>query len=293
VALMEDLCFALAKRRVLARAIGSVGANPATFDPKAYQDWRSRELVNQYTRHFSTADLAGKDVLDFGCGEGDLSFFVATLPVASVTGVDVEAARIESANARLAQLRLQVAPRFCCAKDTQAIDLPDQSIDLILCFDVLEHVMSYQTIVPEWRRVLRPRGRVFIWWVPWFHPYGPHIESLVPLPWAHVLWSDRTLIKTCARIYDMPQFKPRSWDLDDSGQKKPNKWRTLDRLPGVNKLTIRHFERLCPEAGLTIEERKITGFGGGLLAKLTHPLTRTPMLREFFAACVTYKLIRQ
>jgi SAM-dependent methyltransferase len=290
MSLRSELCFRLARRKVLARSVGSAGENPATFDRSAYQAWRSSELRNQFCRDFATGDLAGRDVLDFGCGAGELSFFVAGLAPRSIIGVDLSEELVRSARARAESETHPVQPQFSCATDSRKIDLPANSVDVVLCFDVLEHVMDYESIIGEWKRILRPQGKVLIWWTPWLHPYGPHIESLVPLPWAHVFFSDRALIETCARIYDLPDFKPRLWDLDAAGKRKPNKWRQLDTLPGVNRLTISRFERLCAVSGLRVARRRINGFGGSSLARLTHVFTALPLLREFFASSIAYEL---
>ena len=288
--MMDELCFRLSRRRVLSREAGDAGENAATFDGEAYRDWRSSELRGQFESHFASAAIEGRDVLDFGCGEGDLSFLVSELEPRSVTGVDVDADRVDSARKRSEGFEPARRPEFIAASTTTTIDRPDASADLILCFDVLEHILDYPRILPEWRRVLRDDGRVFVWWVPWFHPYGHHIESLVPLPWAHVFFSDRALIRTCERVYDEPEFKPRIWDLDDDGHKRPNKWRDLERLPDVNRLTIARFERICRRIGLSIERRELHGFGSSGLAKLTRVFTKIPWMREYFTAYVIYEL---
>lgn len=288
--LSRTLCFNLSKRKVLARLPGAAGENPATFDAGDYHRWRVNELQRQFTDHFETAELAGRDVLDFGCGSGALTILAIEAGAGSVTGIDLNASLIEQARNICRGRQLNGRPRFMVATDSKKIDLPDGSIDVTLCFDVLEHIIDYQEIIAEWRRVLRNGGRVFIWWVPWLNPYGHHIESLVPLPWAHIIFSDRVLIDTCARIYDMPEFKPRMWDLDEKGNKQPNKWQELDRLPDLNRLTITRFESICRKVGLKIERREVIGFGGSRAARLTRGLTRFPVLRELFCSRVIYCL---
>lgn len=290
---MQELCFRLAKRRVLARRTGETGENSATFDLNAYHEWRAAELRQQFFAHFSPPELAGKDVLDFGCGSGTLSLLAAEAGAGSVIGIDLNPALIAQAREIAANHQFIAQPQFFVSGDSKRIDLPDNSVDVILCFDVLEHILDYCEIIAEWRRVLRVGGRVFIWWVPWLNPYGHHIESLVPLPWAHVVFSEQTLIATCARIYDLPEFKPRWWDLDQSGHKKPNKWRSLDRLPDLNRLRIGEFETVCRRAGLSIERREVVGFGGSRLARMTRLLTRLPVLNEFFCSRVIYRLQRR
>jgi len=272
------------------RRPGDAGSNPASLRQVDYQAWRAATLRDHYERYFAQVDLTGRDVLDFGCGDGGLSLHVAAKGVRSITGIDLKAELIDAARARAATLRPAAQPRFVAASDQRSIDLPDANLDVILCFDVLEHILEYEAIVREWVRVLRPGGRVLILWVPWLHPYGPHINSLVPIPWAHVLFSQRVLLDTCARVYDLPEFEPKLWDLDEHGRKKPNKWRELDRLPAVNRLTIRRFERLCREVGLAIERAQYRGFGGGALAWCTHALTRVPGVRELFTSHTVYEL---
>jgi ubiquinone/menaquinone biosynthesis C-methylase UbiE len=292
MSLAGTLCYNLAKRRVLTRTTGAAGENPHTFDLAKYQEWRDNELRDQFTQHFRFEEVAGKDVLDFGCGGGALSLMLARQGVKSLTGTDLNGQMIAQAQEELSKLNgsLQVTPRFVLGRDSRKIEFPDNSFDIILCFDVLEHIMDYREIVAEWQRVLRRDGKVFIWWVPWFHPYGHHMESLVPLPWAHVVFSDKTLFEACARVYDMPEFKPRWWDLDEQGRKRPNKWLTMERFNDLNKLTIREFEQLCGQTGLQIDTREIVGFGGSAISRLTRTLAHLPVTREFFCSRVVYRL---
>lgn len=286
-ALRGDLLFHLARYRARQQASGTSGNNPASFDPDAYMDWRESELKAQFLTYFDPSDIAGADVLDLGCGIGVLSFLLCEMGPKSVTGIEVDPGLVEDAK-RVAKTKSgPLKPTFKLGTDTTRIEMPDNSADVILVFDVMEHVMSYESIVEEWGRVLRPGGRVLIWWVPWFHPYGPHVESLLPVPWAHVFFGERAMLDACARTYDSPDFKPRFWDLDKDGNKKPNKWLGFDALPEVNKLTMFEFERLCKRRGLKIDHRHLTGFKA---ARFSHALTRLPLVRELFTANVTYKL---
>jgi len=56
--------------------------------------------------------------------------------------------------------------------DPDWIDCENESFDLICCFDSLEHVTLPEAIVREWHRALHAKGQVWIWWLPWCHPYG-------------------------------------------------------------------------------------------------------------------------
>lgn len=289
--LPSSLLFRLSRKRVLARGMGAAGQRESTFDADDYDVWRADELSRQYDGSWSELDVRGKDVLDFGCGAGRLSFHVASLGARSILGLDLNAKLIERARATLARTEMGelAIPRFEVPSGSGGLDLPDDSFDVILCFDVLEHVMEPEPILREWLRVLRPGGKILVWWVPWWHPYGPHVESLVPVPWAHVLWSEKALLRTCAAIYDMPEYVPRMWDLDEEGRKRANKWKEMDALPGVNKLSIAAFERLRRRLGIAVHRREIHGFGGRL-ARFTRPLCRLPFFREYVTGYVIYEL---
>jgi hypothetical protein len=106
----------------------------------------------------------------------------------------------------------------------------------------------------------------------------------------HVFFSDKTLIEAAARVYDMPEYKPRWWDLDDNGGKRPNKWLATERFSDLNKLTIREFETLCDQVGLQIATREIVGFGGSAVSRMTRGLSKLPLTREFFCSRVIYRL---
>lgn len=81
--------------------------------------------------------------------------------------------------------------------DLQAIDLPDQSLDVVLTPHVLEHVPHTQQALTELHRVMAPGGRVYLQ-VPLLHG----VTAAPPAPEFH---ADNT-----------PVFWNFGWDLTDS-----------------------------------------------------------------------------
>jgi SAM-dependent methyltransferase len=267
-----------------------------TTDAKNYRAWRKSELEQQLRSNFNVGLLANRNVLDFGCGTGELSALLANLGPAGVTGVDTSPERIAQAQDGASNSEQSItnacAPRFLCNEQHDVIPLSDDSVDLICCFDVVEHIPDMATIARQWRRVLRPGGRVWIWWSPWRGPFGHHVESLIPIPWVHLLASDRTLFKTCAAIYDDSDYVPRKWDCDaNTGAKKPNPWRaTRSFHPFLNRLTRRQFERIVTTAGLRVARRRIRGFGGSALSRSTRVLLPLPLVGDCFVSYYIYEL---
>jgi len=171
------------------------------------------------------------------------------------------------------------------AGDATGLPLADESIDLITAFDCMEHVMTPGANLKDWARVLRPGGRVLIEWFPFKGPWGPHMEALVPVPWAHLLFGERAMFRAAAAIYDTPDFVPRHWDLLPGGGKKPNKWTRWESFADqayVNQLDIATFRKLVAAAGLKIDRLDRSGFGRSGINKLVGAaLMALPGLGEY------------
>lgn len=263
-------------------------------DADSYAAWREDEMRASWQR-FSDADIDGKDVLDFGCGEGPLSLFLAKEKrPKSILGVDIDAVAIERANVALdaAQRTLSTQQVSFALGDTSGIPAPDQSADTILAFDCMEHVMDPEAILAEWHRVLRPGGKVLIEWYPFKGPYGPHMNGLVPIPWAHVIFGEKALFETAARLYDAPDYEADHWDLDENGKKLPNKWAQVKsfREQGyLNELDIPTFNRMVADVGFTIVRQDNRGFGqSGAKHAIGKALLKLPVIDEYF---ISYTLI--
>ena len=220
-----------------------------------YQAWRDEALRASWAR-FSDADIDGRDVLDFGCGNGALSLFLAaTRTPRNMIGVDLYPDAI--ARAKREQALIHPAPAVPVdyrIGDVERMPVADQSIDTLLAFDCLEHVMDPAAILTEWRRVLRPGGKALIEWFPFAGPWGPHMEALIPIPWAQYLFGERAMFEAAERLYDDPAFRPRHWDLDEAGRKLPNKWRQWRSFAAqayVNELSTRDFRAMAREAGFS------------------------------------------
>jgi trans-aconitate methyltransferase len=100
----------------------------------------------------------GRDVLDIGCGVGDLTARVADLvaPEGSVLGVDAAVGMIEQASART---RAGLGFAVCAAQDLDAVVAP-ASVDVVLSVACLHWVPGADQpgVLASVRRALRPGG---------------------------------------------------------------------------------------------------------------------------------------
>jgi SAM-dependent methyltransferase len=284
--LRGEICYRLARARLQPPA-------PSAGDADTYSAWRETALAESWQR-FSDVHVVGKDVLDFGCGEGGLSLYLAKHKnVRSITGVDIDDHAIERAQAALAAEKLSNV-QFLLG-ETSGLPVADRSFDTLIAFDCMEHVMDPEAILADWFRVLRPGGRVLVEWYPFKGPWGPHMNSLVPVPWAHVLFGEKAMFEAAERIYDDPAFVARHWDLDETGQKKPNKWRGVRSFKAqgyLNELTVPQFNRMVARAGFKIDATRLFGFGAGAVGGLSQSLTRLPLLGEYLTNYALIELVR-
>lgn len=132
---------------------------------QAYTDWSetydldrnlTRDLDQIVTRE-ALADLHCNSVLEIGCGTGKNTAFLAQIGQ-RVRALDFSAGMIEKARTKLLLENVD----FELADITQPWPCADQSIDLVVCNLVLEHIRDLSFIFSEAARVLVKTGRLFI-----------------------------------------------------------------------------------------------------------------------------------
>jgi SAM-dependent methyltransferase len=116
------------------------------------------DLLNEHlARYTFAARLArGKRVLDAGCGAGYGSVELAHAAL-SVVGIDVseEAIEFARANYRLPNLSFEEG-------SVTALPHDEGSFDLVVAFEVIEHLANWSEFLREARRVLAPTGQFIV-----------------------------------------------------------------------------------------------------------------------------------
>jgi SAM-dependent methyltransferase len=103
-------------------------------------------------RYWWAGDLvAGRTVLDAGCGVGYGAAMLAAAGAAEVVGVDVAADAIAAAAAANPGIDFTVG-------DIHALPFDDGRFDVVVCFEVIEHVDGQDEAIAELSRVLGDDG---------------------------------------------------------------------------------------------------------------------------------------
>ena len=118
---------------------------------------QGRIRLEHYHRYAMVLDLVeGKAVLDIACGEGYGSVFMADV-AHTVVGVDISEEAIRHASSLYERLNL----KFCQGSATN-LEFQDDSFDLVVSFETIEHLAEQEQMLAEIRRVLRPNGVLVI-----------------------------------------------------------------------------------------------------------------------------------
>jgi 2-polyprenyl-6-hydroxyphenyl methylase/3-demethylubiquinone-9 3-methyltransferase len=104
------------------------------------------------------ARLAGKKVLDVGCGGGILAEAMAKQG-AQVRGIDLSEKALRVAKLHLLDSQLPVGYESASAEDYAAAHAGE--FDVVTCMELLEHVPEPSSMVAACARLVRPGGQVF------------------------------------------------------------------------------------------------------------------------------------
>jgi 2-polyprenyl-3-methyl-5-hydroxy-6-metoxy-1,4-benzoquinol methylase len=128
---------------------------PERFVP---DQMRGQLVAAEHTARYrwATSFCDGRRVLDAGCGAGYGAELLNQAGAASVVGVDISEAALSLARSTVTDgVTLELG-------DVTALSHADDSFDLVVCFEVIEHVEDPERVLDELSRVLRPDGLLLL-----------------------------------------------------------------------------------------------------------------------------------
>ena len=137
---------------------------PTTERLTAADQYANREAYLLYLIHLATYKycipfVRGKRVLDYGCGTGYGTSLMSE-HCTQITGIDISLEAVSYAESHFSAPNLsylQIKPA-----EIAPLPFPDSSFDVVLSFQVIEHVQDISAYLREIDRVLTEDGRVVI-----------------------------------------------------------------------------------------------------------------------------------
>ncbi|TLY22006.1 MAG: class I SAM-dependent methyltransferase [Nitrospirae bacterium] len=238
----------------LLRHFGRHAAQGDPCDGGAYRD-RSK-LEAMFGPGIWTA-VAGKVVIDFGCGVGKEAIEFAQHGARQVIGIDIREKMLTLARAAAETAGVSDRCLFCTHINEQA--------DVIISLDAFEHFDDPEKILKIMRGLVKPTGCVYIAFGPtWFHPLGGHLFSV--FPWAHLIFTEKAFIR---------------WRSDF---KSDGATRFCEVEGGLNQMTIHRFRKI-----LARSEFETQSFEAVPIRRVRRLSKWLP--REFFTSIVRCKLV--
>ena len=120
--------------------------------------WATQEVVLRRMLQNQPQVAAAADI---GCGGGHYLLDLLVPVAAQITGIDIFPDNLRIAERRVRERNLNGRVRIVNA-GAESIPLEDDSVDLVLCTEVLEHLPDAGQAVREIRRILRSGGRAIL-----------------------------------------------------------------------------------------------------------------------------------
>ena len=220
------------------------------------EKWRNK--LNRVENFFGaiSSSFVGKDILEIGAYDGGTAYALASLGANRVLATDMAAyyitqtpggevseEAIAAKNRDLSRLRdtyakvvsEQVASRVSFQEDDIcASSVPYQSMDVVVSWEVLEHLTQPQDAFREIARILKPGGLAFHEYNPFFSLNGGHSLCTLDFPWGHARLDDRDFERYLAKIRPNERAIALSFYQNN-----------------LNRMTLLQLTRYMEQAGLT------------------------------------------
>ncbi len=247
-----------------------------------WQYIKGYDTIRLYMDRFTTEEMfSGKDVLDMGCAAGGKSMYFISLGAKSVTGVDIVEHYEEKANRMAESLGMQDRFTFVCAS-AYALPMADSSFDTIIMNDFMEHVDKPDAALREAMRLVKPGGRIYINFPPYYHPTGAHLSDAINIPWVQLFYNEQALIRAykhlIAGVPDEQERLTLRFYTDENG---------IEHMGYINKMTLKRFKNMLKNLNL-----KPCYYKEIPLRPYFTPLAKIPKIKELFvkmAICVLEK----
>ena len=250
----------------LPRLPGETDAELAERRNRRYYEEQVEDNIKWWNRLGVSVDLAGKRVLDIGCGHGALAIQAAQRGAIKVLGIDLDQERINFANANVRDNPVQGVDVSFSTTDLTEIEAG--SFDVCLSKDTFEHVIDMPSLMSQINRILADGGILITGFSPlYYSTWGDHGRArLGRVPWLHAI---------------LPEWAIKAWLRSRYGQ-------VIDSIAdlGLNRMTAPEFECLIKNGRWRVDSLRINQKERSRLMPVFNLLRRIPFLERFFTVSI-------
>ncbi|MFX0200865.1 MAG: class I SAM-dependent methyltransferase [Candidatus Hodarchaeota archaeon] len=234
--------------------------------------------IDEYCEHeFQTAKENKKiesqikfehaNVLDLGCGLGGQTVYFSSQDTNATIGIDIKKKWIDAAKRYAIKKKADKKVDFVRA-DGADLPIKKNSFDIIIMYDVIEHLPQANRVLEECKRVLKSNGLLYIQFgPPWLNPYGGHLYAYIHIPWCHLIFSEKTIINVLKKSKSSSPITEIN--------------HTITQFQNLSRMTIRRFRKIIDE--IDFEEIFYE-------EKFSHKVSFLrffPLVKEFFVSNVS------
>lgn len=210
----------------------------SNINKKDAQNIKNKSMLRDYYKYVNLfKNLKNKKILDWGCGNGHISYLIKQL-----TNCEVISFSIEKDVDKIDFLKNELRLNYINGTDIYKLPFKDNYFDIVLSSGVLEHVNEYggdiSVSIKEIKRILKKNGKFFIWRLPFAFSIWEYCNHIIN-KWYHYERFTPNQIKFLAKYHS---FKLNFIELDGIFFFKV---RAILRSTLITSFLVDFFEKLC------------------------------------------------
>ncbi len=241
----------------------------------------TEKLLNTYSSILDVNILKNKKILEVWCGWWWKSVFIAEKYNSEVIAIDIDDIFLAQAKDFAKQKKVDKRIDFY-KKSALDTGFEDGQFDIIIMSDVIEHIPETQKLFEEVWRILKKDWVILFDFAPYYHYFGHHLWDTIQIPWLHLFFTDKFLIKLYKKsVEDLIDGKQR---IDLRISMRPVSKETglieIEYFWYLNKISRKDFEKIVWVflKQHNIKQSKINYY----MLRNMNFLARIPFLREVF-----------
>ncbi|MBU1179237.1 class I SAM-dependent methyltransferase [Patescibacteria group bacterium] len=186
-----------------------------------------KKITDEKIEILKEVSWKGKEVVDIGCGTGELAYCIAARGAKKVIGIDYSREAIN-----IAKKEYQLKDLFYECKDFNKIS---GKFDVIVMAGVLEHIDNPYLFLKKAKRILNKKGFIIITCPNWSNARG------------YILLTLKELFGLRITLTDIHYFTPLEFEAWGKKLGMKLSWRTFEQDWGHGGKMIKDFEKRLPK----------------------------------------------